>query len=83
MFQPMRYGGYSQKVHATEICIFDNKEVMIDGAQQILEYSCDNVKISLGKNAVRVTGDNLCIRTLSCRQLVVCGYVLQIEFCQI
>ncbi len=82
MFRQNKYGSYTQKVHATEICIYDNNEVMIDGAQQILEYSLDNVKISLGKTAVNICGDNLCIRTLSCHQLVVCGCVLLIEFCQ-
>lgn len=79
----MKYGAYTQKVYATEICIFDNNEVMIDGAKQIIEYSSDNVKISLGKYIVNISGDGLCIRTLTCKQLVVCGCVLQVEFCRI
>lgn len=83
MQKPTKYGGYAQKVYATEICISDNNEVTVDGARQIIEYSTDNVKISLGKNIVNIAGDGLCIRNLSCRKLVVSGCVLQVEFCKI
>lgn len=83
MQKPIKYGGYTQKVYATEICISDNNEVTVDGAEQIIEYSTDNVKISLGKNIVNIAGDGLCIRHLSCRKLVVSGCVLQVDFCKI
>ncbi len=77
------YGAYARKVYATEICIFDNNEVTVDGARQIMEYSSGNVKICLGRSIVNIVGDGLCIRNLSCQKLVVSGCVLQVDFCKI
>lgn len=60
--------------------IISNYCALIDGCKSILEYDDSVVKLSLGKSAVTIRGNNLSIKSLSMEQAMVEGFILCVEF---
>lgn len=81
MFQVKNGNSYSQNVYASEISIYNNNQMLIDGVQQILVYNRDSIMLSLGKRSVRIQGNCLCIQNMNCHQLKISGDIKSIEFC--
>lgn len=63
-----------------QIELSGNKEAIIEGCQGILEYDENLVKLSLGKLAIKFTGRNLTIRSMTQSSVVVEGFIVNIEF---
>lgn len=61
--------------------IISNCCALVDGCKGILEYDENIIKLSLGKNAVCFTGNNLSIKSLSMEQAMVEGFIVSMEFC--
>lgn len=59
-----------------------NREAVVENCGGVLEYSDEAVRVKTGKTAVRFTGRNLKIRSLTADALVVEGFLTGIEFLQ-
>lgn len=57
-----------------------NREIVIDGCKNILEYDENVIKINAGKMTVRFCGRGLTLRNLSQDSAVIEGFVSSIEF---
>lgn len=60
--------------------IISNTCALIDGCRSVLEYTDECIKLNLGKNTVTFLGTGLTIRSLSMKQAMVEGFILNIEF---
>lgn len=60
--------------------IVGNKEITLDGAQGVLEYTDDCIRVSTGKMAIKISGRNLSLKGLNNETLIITGYILSIEF---
>lgn len=57
-----------------------NKEVIVEGCREILQYDENIVKISVKKMSVAFFGRNLSIKCMDFDSLVITGFVTSIEF---
>lgn len=56
------------------------RQVILEGACDILEYTEDTVRLRASGRELRITGDRLTIETLSAGGAVVVGTLLSMEF---
>ncbi len=57
-----------------------NREVIIEGAKGVLEYTSDQIKLNAGSCVIRFSGSSLTIRAYSETQTEISGDILQIDF---
>lgn len=72
--------GYNAIVLPSHFEINGNREAMIDGCRELLEYSDTTIKINMGKLIVSFSGRGLSIKCLNENSLVIYGYITNIEF---
>lgn len=65
----------------TNIQIFGNSQVNIDGASSIMEYNDYTIKINTGKKSVAFYGKNLKITNLGENAVTILGEITSLEFC--
>lgn len=65
----------------TNIQIFGNQRINIDGASSIMEYNDTAIKINTGKKSVAFYGKDLKIINLGENALTIIGEITSLEFC--
>ena len=60
--------------------LFGNKQVIIDGAKGVIDYSEDFLKIDLGNICLKISGRNLVIESFIYEQIDVKGEIVTVEF---
>ena len=60
--------------------ILGNKRVVIDGCKGILEYTENDIRLSLPRGSILFRGSGLCFKTLSNGKAVISGSIALIEF---
>lgn len=64
----------------SSIQIFSNKQAVIQGAQGILEYTDERIRIRYGKGEACFYGSQLCIGCLSSDSLEISGRIERLEY---
>jgi len=62
------------------IGLMGNREAIVDGCRGILEYGDSVVRLNTGRGAVKFTGRELNIRSLTPEQAIVEGFIIAVEF---
>ncbi|MBQ8767020.1 MAG: YabP/YqfC family sporulation protein [Clostridia bacterium] len=57
-----------------------NREIIIDGCKGVIEYDENTIKLSLGKNALSISGDNLVINSFDSSVAIISGVICEIFF---
>ena len=57
-----------------------NREIIIDGAKGVIDYSEDFLKIDLGNICLKISGHNLVIESFIYEQIDVKGEIISLEF---
>lgn len=57
-----------------------NREVIIDGCKGVVEYTENNIRISLGENVLSLSGDNLLIQSFDNDVVIINGQISDIDF---
>lgn len=65
---------------ACSIQMSSNREILIDGCRGLLEYGDERIRVNVGNGVVQLVGRGLEIKSLSCKSVVISGYILSIEF---
>ena len=60
--------------------LYGNKQVIIEGAKGVVDYSEDFLKIDLGNICLKITGTNLVIESFIYEQVDVKGEIVALEF---
>lgn len=60
--------------------LYGNKQIIIDGAKGVIDYSEDFLKIDLGNICLKISGRNLVIETFIYEQIEVKGEIVTVEF---
>ena len=60
--------------------LFGNKQIIIDGAKGVIDYSEDFLKIDLGNICLKISGRNLVIESFIYEQIDVKGEIISLEF---
>ena len=60
--------------------LFGNKQVIIDGAKGVIDYSENFLKIDLGNICLKISGHNLVIESFIYEQIDVKGEIVALEF---
>ena len=68
------------EIIGTNIQIFSNKKMIIEGCYGINEYNSDMVRINLPKGEFLIFGSNLEIRNMQDKTVTVCGILNSFEF---
>ena len=58
-----------------------NREIIIDGCKGVVEYTENNIRISLGDNVVSLSGDDLVIQSFDNSVIIINGQISDIDFC--
>lgn len=53
--------------------------VVIDGCRNVAEYGDGIIRINAGRVCVRVAGSGLTIKSFSCSQIVINGFIISVE----
>jgi len=56
------------------------RRVYIENHRGILEYGKERININGGRVIIKISGDNLCIKGMSGKELIVMGDIIGIEF---
>lgn len=64
----------------SKITINSNKEAIIEGCRNILEYEDDRIKLNLGNKTLLIIGDSLSITSITVSGVVVVGNISGLEF---
>lgn len=70
----------TEKEQIYQIELIGNRRVIVDGCRCILEYEPETIKLDLGAQNVRIVGQRLMLRGLSCRSVLIEGLVSTVEF---
>jgi sporulation protein YqfC len=57
-----------------------NREIIIDGCKGVVEYTENNIRISLGESVLSLSGDNLVIQTFDNDVVIIDGMISDIDF---
>lgn len=57
-----------------------NREIIIDGCKGVVEYTENNIRISLGKSVLSLSGDNLLIQSFDNDVVIINGQISDIDF---
>ena len=60
--------------------LYGNKQIIIDGAKGVIDYSEDFLKIDLGNICLKISGQNLVIESFIYEQIEVKGEIVTVEF---
>lgn len=62
------------------ITMFGNKQILIENHKGIIEYSPSQVRITLNRGELRITGENLILGNLQIEQILIEGTVEEIKY---
>ena len=65
---------------AAHIEMAGNREIIIEGCQGIIDYNEETIKLSAGKYAILLTGQNLEIKSLLDENIIIDGTIFSLEF---
>lgn len=71
---------YNNIILPSHFEISANREALIDGCRELLEYSDTSIKINMGKFIAVFLGRGLSIKCLNENSLLIYGYITTIEF---
>ena len=57
-----------------------NREIIIDGCKGVIEYTENNIRISLGESVMSISGDNLIIQSFDNDVVIITGQISDIDF---
>ena len=60
--------------------LYGNKQIIIDGAKSVIDYSEDFLKIDLGNICLKISGNKLVIESFVYEQIDVKGEIITVEF---
>jgi sporulation protein YqfC len=60
--------------------LYGNKQVIIEGAKGVVDYSEDFLKIDLGNICIKISGRNLVIESFIYEQIDLKGEIVALEF---
>ena len=60
--------------------LYGNKQVIVEGAKGVVDYSEDFLKIDLGNICLKISGRNLVIESFIYEQIDVKGEIVALEF---
>lgn len=63
-----------------KIEMLGNREIIIDGCKGVVEYSENNIKLSLGESVLSLSGDSLVIKSFDNSVVVISGQICEISF---
>ena len=64
----------------SKIIINSNKEIIIEGCKNILEYEDDRIKLNLGNKTLLIIGESLSITSITINGVVIIGNISSLEF---
>ena len=64
----------------SQIVLSGNREAVLDGCQGVIEYEDDFIKLKIGKQMVKFTGQNLQIKCMTGENVIIDGRILSVEF---
>ncbi len=64
----------------SQIVLSGNREAILDGCQGVIEYEDDFIKLKIGKQMVKFTGQNLQIKCMTGENVIIDGVILSMEF---
>lgn len=57
-----------------------NREIIIDGCKGVIEYTENNIRISLGESVMSISGDSLIIQSFDNDVVIITGQISDIDF---
>ena len=57
-----------------------NREIIIDGCKGVVEYTENNIRLSLGESVMSLSGDNLLIQSFDNDVVIISGQISDIDF---
>ena len=64
----------------SQIVLSGTREAVLDGCQGVIEYEDDFIKLKIGKQMVKFTGQNLQIKCMTGENVIIDGRILSVEF---
>ena len=64
----------------SQIVLSGNREAVLDGCQGVIEYEDDFIKLKIGRQVVKFTGQNLQIKCMTGENVIIDGKILSVEF---
>lgn len=62
-----------------KITVIGNMQVYISNHKGIIEYSLDTIRINTNDGIIKITGENLRIKTIMAEEIIVLGKIEKIE----
>ena len=62
-----------------KITVIGNIQVYVSNHKGIIEYSLDTIRINTNNGVIKITGENLHIKTIMAEEIIVLGYIEKIE----
>ena len=66
----------------SQIVLSGNREAVLDGCQGVIEYEDDFIKLKIGRQMVKFTGQNLQIKCMTGENVMIDGVILSVEFAE-
>lgn len=63
------------------IHIISNKEMSVDGCRSVVDYYENLIKLNVSGGSITISGNRLCIITLTDNSATIKGSIQNIEFC--
>ncbi len=57
-----------------------NREIIIDGCKGVVEYTENNIRLSLGESIMSLSGDSLLIQSFDNDVVIISGQISDIDF---
>ena len=57
-----------------------NREIVIDGCKGVVEYTENNIRLSLGESVMSLSGDSLLIQSFDNDVVIISGQISDIDF---
>ena len=76
----MKFKSLKDEALNGNIELFGNKQIIIEGAKGVVDYSEDFLKIDLGSICLKISGNKLVIDSFIYEQINVKGEIVTLEF---
>ena len=70
----------SALIGESKITLNSNKEALIEGCRNIIEYEDHHIKLNLGNKTLLIVGTNLSIETITTSGVMIKGIISSMEF---
>lgn len=65
---------------SSKVTLNSNKEAIIEGCRNVLEYEDDRIKLNLGNKTLLILGNSLSIDSITVNGVIVTGNISSVEF---